>query len=281
MGGKGGRKKGPNAAHVPQSRSSMTLREELTGKKQGNVNAKTMCKLDHIKNLAVWTANKASVPSLGAFFGQRLAATTEALGLRADPSVFVCERCESVLQPGQNCTVRIEKNKSKTRHRRKKSNLTTQNSVVYRCHFCSHRNLMRGTPKGYVKAICPPKAKPPSKSEPTTSAIEERTTILAKGTSGLAKVDTVALPEVVGQNLETSGPATPLPATCLSLLDSKRRKRSRSVAKKAAEPETDDAEKSLHESSKRRRKTWTSLKEIASSEHGKKLSNLTIPFFIK
>ncbi|KAI3468808.1 hypothetical protein Pfo_025471 [Paulownia fortunei] len=288
MGGKGGKKKGLNATPGSQPRVSMTLREESSGKKQGNVNAKTMCKLDHLKNLAVWAAAEASVPSLGAFFGERLAATTEVLGLRPDPSLFVCERCESILQPGHNCTVRIEKNKSKMRHRRKKSHLATQNNVVYRCHFCSHRNLMRGTPKGYVKEICPPQAKPPSKLEHAQSFVEKCPS-LAKATS-IAKVntvDTVALPTVDGLILETSCPATPLPTTTLSLLDSKRRKRNKSGAKKVVEPETSstaaDAEKSTHASIKRRKKSWTSLKEIAeSSGHdiSKKLTNLTIPFFI-
>ncbi|KAI3468736.1 hypothetical protein Pfo_025399 [Paulownia fortunei] len=289
MGGKGGKKKGLNATPGSRPRVSMTLREESSGKKHGNVNAKTMCKLDHLKNLAVWAAAEASVPSLSAFFGERLAATTETLGLCADPSLFVCERCESILQPGHNCTVRIEKNKSKMRHRRKKSKLTTQNNVVYSCHFCSHRNLMRGTPKGYVKEICPPKAKPLLKVETAKAAVEKLPS-LAKATTCIAevnKVDTVALPMVDGQNFETSCPTTPLPTTGLSLLDLKRRKRNRSGAKKVAEPETSstaaDAEKSIHASSKRRKKSWTSLKEIAQSgghDIGKKFTNLTIPFFI-
>ncbi|KAL0329801.1 UNVERIFIED_CONTAM: hypothetical protein Sradi_4966800 [Sesamum radiatum] len=290
MGGKGGKKKGRNAAAGAQPRVSMTLREESTGKKQGNVNFKTMCKLDHMKNLAVWAAAEASIPSLGAFFGERLAAASEALGIRADPSLFVCERCESILQPGDNCTVRIEKNMAKTGRRRKKSSFTTQNNVVYRCHFCSHRNVMRGTPKGYVKEICPPQAKPPLKIESAISAVEKRasSSIATKSIAKVNKVDTVALPTIDEQNLETSSPATPLPTTALSLLDSKRRKRTRSGVKKAAAPETistaSDAEKSINASSKRRKKSWTSLKEIAqSSEHEiskKKLTNSTIPFFI-
>ncbi|KAL2238221.1 UNVERIFIED_CONTAM: hypothetical protein Sindi_1013800, partial [Sesamum indicum] len=91
MTGKGGKKKGPNAGAGSQPRVSMTLREESTGKKQGSVNFKSMCKLDHMKNLAVWAAAEASIPSLGAFFGERLAAASEALGIRSDPSLFVCE----------------------------------------------------------------------------------------------------------------------------------------------------------------------------------------------
>ncbi|KAK6137466.1 hypothetical protein DH2020_028823 [Rehmannia glutinosa] len=298
MGGRG-KKKGLNATPGSQPRVSMTLREESSGKKHGNVNAKTMCKLDHLKNLAVWAATEASVPSLGAFFGERLAATTETLGIRADPSLFLCERefagregyfllfseflslcsddallfnrCESILQPGSNCTVRIEKNKSKKRHKRKKSNPTTQNNVVYRCHFCSHRNLMRGTPKGYVKEMCPQKAKPTLKLETAKSSVDKCPSS-AKATTNtpeVNKVDIVDLPTVDGQNLETSSPATPLPTTFLSLLDSKRRKRNRSGAKKVTEPETSltagDEEKSKQASSKRRKKSWTSLKEIAQS----------------
>lgn len=85
----GGKKKGSDSAPGSRPRGSMTLREESTGKKLGNVNAKTMCKIDHLKDLALWAA---SVPSLGAFFGERLSATNEALGLRGDPSIFVCER---------------------------------------------------------------------------------------------------------------------------------------------------------------------------------------------
>lgn len=88
MSGAGGKKKGSNLAAASQPRGFTTLREESTGKKHGTVNAKTMCKVDHLKYLAA----EASVPSLGAFFGERLAATTEALGLRSDPSSFVCER---------------------------------------------------------------------------------------------------------------------------------------------------------------------------------------------
>ncbi|KAK6152114.1 hypothetical protein DH2020_014749 [Rehmannia glutinosa] len=198
-------------------------------------------------------------------------------------------RCESILQPGSKCAVRIEKNKSKTRHKRKKSNPTTKNNVVYQCHFCSHRNLMRGTPKGYVKEICPPKAKPTLKLETAKFSVDKCPSS-AKATTNTAevnKVDIVDLPTVDGQNLETSSPATPLPTTFLSLLDSKRRKRNRSGAKKVAEPETSftagDEEKSKQVSSKRRKKSWTSLKEIAQSggnDIGSNFTNLTIPFFV-
>ena len=69
----------------------MTLREESARKRHGNINAKTMCKIDHLKEVALWAAD-ASVPSLAAYFGERLSATNEALGVRGDPALFVCER---------------------------------------------------------------------------------------------------------------------------------------------------------------------------------------------
>ncbi|KAM7491374.1 hypothetical protein LguiA_034295 [Lonicera macranthoides] len=163
MGKKGSKKKSSNV--LPGSQASISLREESTGKKQTNVNAKTMLKLEHIKNLAVWASGEASIPSLGAFFGHRLAASTEALGIQPDPSLFTCQRCESVLQPGYNCTIRIEKNRAK-RRRCKKPNLSSQNNVVYNCHFCSHRNLIRGTPLGHMRAIRPRKAKASPKPDP-------------------------------------------------------------------------------------------------------------------
>ncbi|XP_047968389.1 uncharacterized protein LOC125212306 [Salvia hispanica] len=275
----GGKKKGSDS----RPRGSMTLREESTGKKLGNVNAKTMCKIDHLKDLALWAA---SVPSLAAFFGERLSATNEALGLRGDPSNFVCERCESILQPGNNCTVRIEKNnKLKGRHRRKRSKAIVQNNIVYRCHFCSHQNMMRGTPKGYVKEICPPKPKP----APSFKKVRENHPSSGNATATVECIgmDSSALLPLDGQDLEESSLATPLPKPGLSLLDSKRRKRNRSGVKNVDEPPISsaaaDMEKSTQASSKRRKRTWTSLKEIAESggqDAGTKFTNSTVPFFI-
>uniref|UniRef100_A0ACD6AUB5 Uncharacterized protein n=1 Tax=Avena sativa TaxID=4498 RepID=A0ACD6AUB5_AVESA len=60
-------------------------------------------------------------------------------------------RCESVLQPGFNCTIRIKNNRKKAK-RRKKSN-SGQNCVVYACHFCGDQNLIRGSGKGIVKGL--------------------------------------------------------------------------------------------------------------------------------
>ena len=195
-------------------------------------------------------------------------------------------RCESILQPGNNCTVRIEKNnKLKGRHRRKRSKAIVQNNIVYRCHFCSHQNMMRGTPKGYVKEICPPKPKP----APSFKKVRENHPSSGNATATVECIgmDSSALLPLDGQDLEESSLATPLPKPGLSLLDSKRRKRNRSGVKNVDEPPISsaaaDMEKSTQASSKRRKRTWTSLKEIAESggqDAGTKFTNSTVPFFI-
>ncbi|XP_028051150.1 uncharacterized protein LOC114255803 [Camellia sinensis] len=289
MGKKGANKKAPNL--TSGSQASITLREESSGKKQPNINGKSMLKLKHLQNLAVWANGEASIPSLGAFFGHQLAALGESLGSSSNPSLFPCQRCESILQPGYNCTVRIEKNTAKARCRHKSSNVSTQNSVVYKCLFCSHRNLKRGTPRGHTKEICPSKAKPSFKLEPSHSMVIKSIKLEegATGNKEVKKVDEIASPAITTDDpvIDSPAPATPYVRTGPTLLEAKRRKRNRSGAKKAAESESNSAttvaENSVSAANKRKRKSWTSLKEIAeSSELGnsQNLSNLTIPFFI-
>ncbi|CAL5356380.1 unnamed protein product [Camellia sinensis] len=178
--------------------------------------------------------------------------------------------------PGYNCTVRIEKNTTKARHRGKSSNISTQNSVVYKCHFCSHRNLKRGTPQGHMKEICPPKAKPSFKLEPSCSTVIKSVKLEegATGNKEVKKVDEIASPAITTDDpvIDSPAPATPSVRTGPTLLEAKRRKRNRSGAKKAAESESNStttvAENSASAANKRNRKSWTSLKEIAeSSEH--------------
>ncbi|KAM7523711.1 hypothetical protein LguiA_013613 [Lonicera macranthoides] len=227
MGKKGSKKKSPNV--FCGSQASISLREESTGKKQTNVNAKTMLKVEHVKNLSVWASGEASIPSLGAFFGHRLAASTEALGIPPDPSLFTCQRCECVLQPGYNCTIRIEKNRAKLRRRRKKPSLSSQNNVVYNCHFCSHRNLIRGTPLGHMKAICPQEAKSSSKPDPV-----ERKTLgnVEFNKTGVVEAASVVVPKCVPVS---KSPATPLVRPGRTLLDGKMNE-----VNKTAMPEAED-----------------------------------------
>ncbi|XP_027092305.1 uncharacterized protein [Coffea arabica] len=274
--------------HLQQAPSG-TMREESSGKKQSSVNPKSMLKLDHLKNLAIWATAEASVCSLGAFFGHRLAATAEALGVPPDPSLFSCQRCESILQPGYNCTVRIEKIKPNPKRRRKKRSLSIENSVVYSCHFCSHRNLKRGTPKGYMKELCPSKPKVSSKSDPTKSShpkFAKAKVITASKNDPMSKVDGIASQKIINKDPANDSSTTPS-AKVETLLDTRKRKRTRSGSKKIVESESSsvpvDAKKASIPSSKRKRKSWTSLKDIAEcsdQDSSRNFTNLAIPFRI-
>lgn len=93
MGKRGGARKAQTS--IFGSNNSITLREETTGKrlgKGGSANVKSILKVEHLERLAVWTSGEASMPSLGAFFGHRLASAGEALGIPPNPSLFSCRR---------------------------------------------------------------------------------------------------------------------------------------------------------------------------------------------
>ncbi|KAJ4712676.1 RNAse P, Rpr2/Rpp21 subunit [Melia azedarach] len=123
MGKRGGDRRTSNLPSVSQK--SLSLGEEKAGKRQTNtVNGET------------------SVPSMASPFGHGLASANESLGL---------QRCETILQPGFNSTIQIEKNQVKARRRCKKPKTSMQNTVVHKCHFCSNRSVKRGTPEGHMK----------------------------------------------------------------------------------------------------------------------------------
>ncbi|KDP25441.1 hypothetical protein JCGZ_20597 [Jatropha curcas] len=285
MGKKGGAKR-PQAT-APLSHSSVSLRQESTGKLQtkgASRNPKSLLKLEHLQKLAVWASGEASVPSLGAFFGRQFAAAGEILGVPPEPSLIPCQRCETILQPGFNCTVRIEKTQKKVRHRQKKPNSSMQNSVVYNCHFCSHRNLKRGTPKGYMKEICPSKPKPSVKSEPSKSMPQKSANLekVTKSKDEIITIDEITLSKTSADSSITNCPATPSVRSGSTLLDAMRRKRNRSGSKKSESNDSaEDGERTVGMSSKRKRKAWTSLKEIAEHDCTRSVANLTIPFCIK
>lgn len=291
---------------------ALTLREESRGKKQmkpGSGNLRSVLKMQHLQKLAIWTTSgETPVPPLGAFFGHQMAVFGESMGVPPDPSFFPCQSCESILQPGYNCTVRIEKNKAKARQGRRKP---TQNSVVYWCKFCSHRNLRRGTPKGHVKKICPWEPKPSSKSKGAKSKTQKSASVdSSKSSIGsraeFGRIDDVAstaIPEEISTVNSSLGvetfvaaaspavemsPATPLPTKGAALLDSKKRIRKRPGSKSAAKSENASAEinagDSVSGSRKRRRKGWTSLKEIAEANERNKIhstAGLSIPFDVQ
>ncbi|TKY70949.1 RNAse P, Rpr2/Rpp21 subunit [Spatholobus suberectus] len=286
MGKKGGAKKSESVSHAP-----ISLREEATGKIQTKAatNTKSKLRFEHLKNLAVWaTTNDPPIPSLGAFYGHQFAAFGEATGVPPDPSLITCQRCETVLQPGFNSTVRIEKNKSKVRHRHKKSGNITQNKVVYKCHFCLHQNLKRGTPKGHIKGICPSKDKSSLESTPPSKSITSGSSKLEKGIASKDEANEINVfpSRVVAKDVALiDGLATPSSTNTTTLLEGKKRRRDSSLSKntiKTTNMSAKELAKSASTSSKRRRKSWTSLKEIAQSNEHKnsQVANLTIPFFL-
>ncbi|XVF13124.1 hypothetical protein REPUB_Repub08aG0181300 [Reevesia pubescens] len=250
MGKRGGGMK--RAANTPSKfQIPISLREEASGKKQtkgGSTNVKAVLKHDHLQNLAVWASGEASIPSLASFFGHRLAAAGEASTIPPYLSFFPCQRCETILQPGFNCTIHIENNRAKVRHRRKKPHILRQNSMVYNCHFCSHWNMKRGTPKGHMKEMYPPKLKASSIPKAVKSRLENSITSSSKETSkdDLNKVDVISSTAIAAENPATDGPMTPL-MRGRTLLDGKKRNKNKSGSKRPAEsendPKTPDAEK--------------------------------------
>ncbi|XP_050235966.1 uncharacterized protein LOC126686001 isoform X2 [Mercurialis annua] len=295
MGKKRGAKMSPQIS-TRSSHTPITLRQETTGRIQiqgtKNVRDPKFLRLEHLKNIAVWASREPSIPSLlSATYGRQYAAAAEALGIPPDTSLIQCERCETILEPGFNCAIRIETTRAKSRSRRKKP--SCKNNVVYKCHFCSHQNLMRGTPKGYMKNIVSSKRNQksqeelePSKSIPANSISSENLEESAIKIE-MAKIDEIALPPVSGDISIVHSPTTPLMKNGPSLLDANRRKRNRSGSKKSEEFEDSkaakDGEGTANASSKRKRKSWASLKEMAESNQQDSpgnIANLTIPFFM-
>lgn len=282
MGKRGGQKRESNAGVMSSSglHTSLSFREAASGRKQSH-NPKSLLKLKHLQNLAEWVTKEACVPSLGAFFGCRFAEVGEALGIRPDPSLFPCQSCETLLQPGFNCNVRIEKNQVKRRRRRGKANPPTQNNVVYTCNFCSHRNLKRGTPKGHMREICPKTNLPPKlkAGNPTAQSSD------SGGKSNTEKAE-------AQEAIETPSPATgnvigSFADVAPKLLDSNRSKRKKAGSKGSTDQSligsapVDAKNAGSTDTSRKRRKSWSTLKDIAKSEElerNQRFQKLPIPF---
>ncbi|RZC72533.1 hypothetical protein C5167_048007 [Papaver somniferum] len=344
--GKSGNKKGGGFVNGSSSNQGggLTLRQQIHGSNQknkiggsssngiSNSDRRSILKTKHLEKLGLWAAD-VSIPSLGALFGKRLASSCESLGTPVDPSLFLCQRCESILQPGSNCTVRIEKTGSKKKKRRKTSSVLPQNNVVYTCNFCSHRNLKRGTWKSHMKEILPPKPKQVKSDEKRLNLVKTKadegkldmhveaivcpenvagfkedvaaqicscSEIAVESNNERGKIAEQLVPSeyipiemseatvpemnsVTGKAVASEKtPVTPLNKVPMLLLDSKRRKRTKSHNKQVANESnspTTDAEKVSISSNKRRRKSWSSLKELAEANERKNdITNLRIPF---
>ncbi|KAK9110570.1 hypothetical protein Sjap_018630 [Stephania japonica] len=290
------------ASQSPRINQAMTLREEVMGRKlfkgrAGPSNPKSNAKMQHFRNLSLWASTEVALPPLTALFGRHFATCQEAAGMPRDPSLFQCQRCESFLQPGSNCTVRVEKSRGKTRRKRKRPNVPTKNNVIHTCHFCSHRNLIKGTPRGHVEELIASKQNADSELKPMSSIpsenlpnISETKNILRKAVEKISSKDgnflisknSVAHLDranvICDENsLQHRGKTV--------LLDGKKRKRNQSGAKnsKKTEDETALLDAGSCGSSRKRKKSWSSLREIAENNEKEKrefVANLKVPFFL-
>ncbi|KNA21902.1 hypothetical protein SOVF_038900 isoform A [Spinacia oleracea] len=224
--------------------------------------------------------------------------------ISASASYSATSRCETILQPGLNCTIRIEKNRAKN-HRRSKTKTPTQNNVVYTCQFCLHRNLKRGTPKGYMRELTPSKPKssnpkPVKKSNfsnvKTDKPSEENNSTVKtekENEKNFSNVETDKANEAPSPSPAitnicssvTDNPTSSLAESGVKLLDSKRRKRKKPGLKASTEENQVSSAPAVIEkdsgASKRRKKSWTTLKDIAESEkhdRNQRFTNFSIPF---
>ncbi|WOL16308.1 hypothetical protein Cni_G25095 [Canna indica] len=266
-----------------------TLREEKTGPKQ--VDVSSILKVQHLQRLATWASGEARMGPLAAFLGEHLAASAEASRIPLDSTTLLCERCETILQPGINCTIRIEKVNSKRRCA-KKLRLSCQNNVVYTCHFCSHGNIKWGTAKGQVHALL---ASQKSNSCESTNGM--------KGNSSNEIPLTMELQQNAGSKnspkpeLKPESNATTSEAAVRSISSKSPVTRLMKLVNKSNNKKVSDStpnkvgsnsaiavsETTIGGSNKRRRKGWSSLKEIVQineSQKDKSISNFAIPFQI-
>lgn len=130
---------------------AVSLREETSGRT--HIDEASLLRVKHLQRLAAWVGAEAGVDPVGALLGHRLATSAEATGVPLSATSFLCQRCETILKPGFNCTVRI-RNKRNKANRRKKSKCC-QNNISYACHFCGDLNLILGSGKGVVKSLLP------------------------------------------------------------------------------------------------------------------------------
>ncbi|KAL2611417.1 hypothetical protein R1flu_023109 [Riccia fluitans] len=139
-------------SQLPTVSSERSLRQYTASAQtaQNSGNQPGFLKVQYLAKVAEWAAT--TVPNLGAFFGQRMAAASEALAIPPPTSYALCQRCETVLQVGENCSVRVSKAPKKWRKSKSKGvDAGVKNAIVYHCHFCKFGNKTPGTAKGHVK----------------------------------------------------------------------------------------------------------------------------------
>ncbi|KAH7673771.1 RNAse P Rpr2/Rpp21 subunit protein [Dioscorea alata] len=274
------------------------LREEKGGKKETSVSS--ILKLQHLQKLAKCAGVP---PPLAALFGHHLASNAEAAGVPLDSSWFLCQRCETMLQPGFNCTIRIEKNVKNKGRQNKSISTTSKNNMVYTCHFCSHRNIKWGTPTGHVEGLLASRLGSHSHSNAwnktsnqnphekilevldANSELKSFTRMKAAANTDNMHVDVKTTDAM--RTMEKTTDAVWMMEKSLSALK-KKRKASKSHQSEipiqgSSSERIVDSGKGASASNKWRRKSWSSLREKAESNELHKvrnLSNIVISFHL-
>ncbi|MQL83405.1 hypothetical protein Taro_015902 [Colocasia esculenta] len=265
----------------------VTLREENAGRK--HVEPHAILRLQHLQRLAIWAARKGSMSPLAAHYGRLLAAHAQREGIPLDRSIASCQRCETIFQPGYNCTIKLEKDANGSRYDRKPGIL--RNNVVYTCHICSHRNLRKGTLKGHVKNLLA--SRPISKTNLADSTIgkSDKDVIVANLSDrydgfvcGKPHFDVKCSPEkeVARNILAQDSPMTP------SNKASEKKMEEKTAAESIKASNTGHCCCTTRSGKgsmpiRKRRKGWSSLRQIAlSSDHMKQqqFDNSAIPFLM-
>ena len=206
-----------------------------------------------------------------------------------------------MLQPGFNCTIRIEKNE-KNKGRQNKSISTSKNSMVYYCHFCSHRNIKWGTPTGHVEGLLASRLGSHSGSNAqhkTSNQNPQEKILVLDPNSDLksftrgkvaANTDNMHVDVKTMDAVRTMEKTTDAVQTMEKSLSALKKKRKAIKSHQSEIPNQGcgsagivDSGEGTDVANKRRRKSWSSLREITESNELHKtrnLSNIVIPFHL-
>ncbi|KAL3682617.1 hypothetical protein R1sor_000639 [Riccia sorocarpa] len=236
---------------LPTVNPERSLRQYIASAQtqQSSGNQAGFLKAHYLAKVAEWAA--AAVPNLGAFFGQRLAAASEALAIPPPTSHSLCQRCETVLNVGENCSVLVTKAPKKWRRLKPKgAGVGVKNAIVYHCYFCKFDNKIPATAKAFAKAKLAQPGPPMktqsaagSKAAPTTIAVQAKNPGSSKTSAAVAEARKVAQVATV-----STPPGKPLSAFVSSPM----------TPSSVADATTGGK--------KRKRKGWSTLKEMATAQ---------------
>ncbi|CAM6105963.1 unnamed protein product [Calypogeia fissa] len=247
----------PTITRGPQGLRQMHQHHGSSPLQRTPANQAAFAKIEFLSQIATWAASN-KIPSLGAFYGERLASACQTAGIPSPVVNSQCERCESVLLPGVNFSVRSRSKKRKNKMSSKgnageaTATVNSFNTVVHRCNYCKYENQKVRTLKDDVKTKLAEEAaraqmkdlansRPSGTAEPTTPVHRQAQALLKASAEG--SVATPVTPVA-------SKPVALSPASVLQV------DMSASSGTK-----------------KRKRKGWTGLKAMSTSLHNRESPN--------